>query len=156
MNHLILFLTMHERRWVTLTGCGLAGFSLLLFAGGCGTTTLTTGRRSDLSPPLLGAKIAVVPFENLSHSRNAGLIMTDLATTALYAEDYFHVVEVSSLAEDKETRFRRFDISPWERQLGVNTAAAAEIGHSLKTDWVLAGSVGEYGFIDGFGETANV
>jgi TolB-like protein len=35
-------------------------------------------------------------------------------------------------------------------------AAAAAVGRALKTDYVLAGSVGEYGFVDGFGETATV
>jgi polysaccharide biosynthesis protein PelC len=127
-----------------------------LLTGGCATRTITSGTRLDLPGPEAGATLAVVPFENLSRNRNAGLILTDLATSVLYAQQRFHIVEVSRLAEDDETRFRRLETAPWERQLGINTAAAVAVGRALPTDWVLAGSVGEYGFIDGFGETANV
>jgi TolB-like protein len=133
----------------------VAALSLVL-APGCASRTTTTdsGRLAAPSPNI--ESIAVVPFENLSHSRNAGLIMTDLATSILYTQDRFRVVEVSGLTDDTEVKLRRFDITPWQRQLGVNTTAGANIGRDLKVDWVLVGSVGEYGFVDGFGETANV
>jgi TolB-like protein len=127
-----------------------------LLAGGCVTRTVTSGTRLDLPGPEPGATLAVVPFENLSRNRNAGLILTDLATSVLYAQPQFRMVEVSRLADDDQIRFRRLETSPWERQLGVNTAAAVAIGRALPAEWVLAGSVGEYGFVDGFGETANV
>jgi TolB-like protein len=96
-----------------------------------------------------------VPFENLSHNRNAGLILTDLATTLVYEHDRFHVVEVSQMP-DNESKLRRLEVSPWERQIGVNTATGIQVGRALEAGWVLVGSVGEYGFVDGFGETANV
>jgi hypothetical protein len=96
-----------------------------------------------------------VPFENLSHNRNAGLILTDLATTLVYAHSQFRVIEVSQLPDPK-LKFRLLEVSPWERQIGINTAAAVRVGQALEAEWVLVGSVGEYGFVDGFGETANV
>jgi polysaccharide biosynthesis protein PelC len=135
-------------------------FALVLLigciGGGCVARTITSGARSDLPGPKAGATLAVVPFENLSRNRNAGLILTDLATSVLYAQETFQVVEVSGLMDDPGIRFRRLETAPWERQIGVNTAAAVAVGRALPADWVLAGSVGEYGFIDGFGETANV
>lgn len=129
---------------------------LALAFAGCQATTRNTHLRPEavLIPP--GSTIAVVPFENLSSSRNAGLALTDLATSVLYAHDYFRVLEVSALQDDRDVRFRRLEISPWERQLSINTAAAAAAGRSLKSDSVLTGCVGEYGFVDGFGETAAV
>jgi TolB-like protein len=126
-----------------------------VMATSCATRTLSTSHSPGAPLPPPGASLAVVPFENLSHHRNAGLILTDLATTLVYAQKRFNVIEVSQVAND-ETRFRHLDVSPWERQLGVNTAAAAQVGAALKAEWVLAGSVGEYGFVDGFGETAAV
>jgi hypothetical protein len=97
----------------------------------------------------------VVPFENLSHNRYAGLILTDLATTLLYSQERFRVIEVSQV-QDADTRLRQFEVSPWEQQMGINTASGVRVGKALEADWVLVGSVGEYGFVDGFGETANV
>jgi TolB-like protein len=129
---------------------------ICLLLGGCATRTLNTGLRPDVPVPERGATIAVAPFENLSRNRNAGLILTDLAVSLLYTQPRFHVVEVSRLADDETIRLRRLETVPWERQVGLNTAAAVAIGRALPTDWILAGSVGEYGFIDGFGETANV
>jgi TolB-like protein len=124
-------------------------------ASGCATRSLSTSRASGVPVPAEGATLVVVPFENLSHHRTAGLILTDLATTLVYAQNRFRVIEVSQIA-DGETKLRRLEISPWEQQVGINTASAVQVGAALKAEWVLAGSVGEYGFVDGFGETATV
>jgi TolB-like protein len=120
-------------------------------SNGCSTTTVTSGK-----PAGGGRSLAVVPFENLSNHRHAGLIMTDLATTILQLSPKFDVREVSRVAGDEKVRLRRLETDPWERQVGVNTANAAAVGAAVKADYALAGSVGEYGFVDGFGETANV
>ncbi len=136
-----------RKPWIT---AGFAALTLALLTG-CSTTTLTSGKH------IAGGKsVAVVPFENLSNHRHAGLIMTDLATTILHVSPKFDVHEVSAASGESEVRLRRLETDPWERQVGVNTAAAAEVGAALETEFVLAGSVGEYGFVDGFGETANV
>jgi TolB-like protein len=127
----------------------------LIVATGCATRTLSTGRPSGAPIPSSESSLAVVPFENLSHNRNAGLILTDLATTLVYAQRRFRVIEVSQVP-DPEQKLRLLDVSPWERQIGINTAAAVRVGQALGAEWVLVGSVGEYGFVDGFGETANV
>ncbi len=134
-------------RWISPVFAVLA----LFLGAGCSTTTRTSGKHVPG-----GQTIAVVPFENLSNHRHAGLIMTDLATTILHVSPRFEVREVSTVPVDSEVRLRRLEVDPWERQVGVNTAAAAEVGAELETELVLAGSVGEYGFVDGFGETANV
>ncbi len=137
---------------VLIRGIAPALFVAAIFATtGCSTTTLTSGKHSPG-----GMAIAVVPFENLSNHRHAGLIMTDLATTLLHVSQKFDVREVSDVELDKDIRLRRLETDPWERQVGVNTAAAAQVGAALEVGHVLAGSVGEYGFVDGFGETANV
>lgn len=128
----------------------------LVLASGCSTSTITAGAKPGVTPPAPTATMAVVPFENLSNQRHAGLIMTDLATTILHVETRFQVQEVSGLSDNEDIRLRRLETDPWERQVGLNTAAAVAVGRELKVDYVLAGSVGEYGFVDGFGETANV
>jgi len=128
----------------------------VLLLAGCAARTVTSAWQRDAKPPETGSSLAVVPFENLSSSRNAGLILTDLATSLLYADPTFKVVELSSLADDKELLLRRLEVAPWERQVGLNTATAANVGKALQTDYALVGSVGEYGFVDGFGETATV
>jgi hypothetical protein len=134
-----------------------AGSLLAVWLGaGCKSSTLTSAWQPRAPLPATNAPLAVVPFENLSSSRNAGLILTDLATTLLYACPQFRVVEISYLTDDREARLRRLEVTPWERQVGLNTATAAGVGQAAKTDWVLVGSVGEYGFVDGFGETATV
>jgi TolB-like protein len=130
--------------------------ALAVLAVSCASSSMSTDSGRLATPPADRESIAVIPFENLSHSRNAGLILTDLASSILYAQERFRIVEVSRLNDDKEAKLRRFDITPWQRQLGVNTAAGVAIGKILQVDWVLVGSVGEYGFVDGFGETANV
>jgi TolB-like protein len=144
-------------------GCGrrrvIRGSAFVLLAvwlAGCATRTVTSAWQPNAKLPAPGASVAVVPFENLSSSRNAGLILTDLATSWLYADRAFKVVEISGLADDKDHVLRRMEIAPWEHQVGLNTTTAAQVGKALQTDYVLVGSVGEYGFVDGFGETATV
>jgi TolB-like protein len=128
----------------------------LALASGCSTSTMTAGAKPGAAAPSPSASMAVVPFENLSNQRHAGLIMTDLATTILHVDTRFHVKEVSGLSDNEDVRLRRLETDPWERQVGLNTATAVAVGSELEVDYVLAGSVGEYGFVDGFGETANV
>ena len=133
---------------------GLTAIVLLL--AGCSTRSVTSAWQREAKLPERDSSLAVVPFENLSSSRNAGLILTDLSTSLLYADRSFKVVELGSLTDEKELMLRRLEIAPWERQVGLNTATAASVGRALQTDYVLVGSVGEYGFVDGFGETATV
>jgi TolB-like protein len=133
----------------------IAAASLFL-AGGCSTSTITAGAKPGATLPAPTATMAVVPFENLSNQRHAGLVMTDLATTILHVETGFQIKEISGLSDNEDVRLRRLETDPWERQVGLNTAAAVAVGKEVDVEYVLAGSVGEYGFVDGFGETANV
>jgi hypothetical protein len=130
--------------------------TVVALLSGCRATTAHTHISPEASgfPP--GATLVVVPFENLSNNRNAGLVATDLATSVLLAQAYFSVQEVGQVQDDESVRFRRLETTPWERQLGANAIAAAAVGRSCQADCVLTGSVGEYGFVDGFGETATV
>lgn len=130
--------------------------TLAWFITGCSSTTLDTTLRPRAPRVAPKSTLAVVPLENLSASRNAGLAAADLAASVLYAQGYFKVVDASPIQDDKETKLRRLETAPWERQLGANPAAAAAVGRTLKADYVLAGAIGEYGFVDGFGETATV
>jgi len=137
----------------TVTAIAASGLVLM---SGCSTSTITAGAKPGATLPSPGASMAVVPFENLSNQRHAGLIMTDLATTILHVESSFQIKEVSGLSDNEDIRLRRLETDPWERQVGLNTTTAVQVGKELAVDYVLAGSVGEYGFVDGFGETANV
>ena len=144
---------------IQLKKAGASTFSLfcalaMLFASGCVRTTVTTRHVKPAKENTVA--IAVAPFENLTNHRQAGLVMTDLASTILYTNGHVRVIEVSSLQEEKDAKLRRLEIVPWENQLGINTANALVAAKNVKADYVLAGSVGEYGFVDGFGETANV
>jgi hypothetical protein len=134
----------------------LALAASLLFLSGCASGTRTTAWVAESTVPRRGASLAVAPFENLAPTRNAGLVLTDLASTVLYAQGDFRVVEPSSLSPGKELKFRQLEVTPWEHQVGINLANALALGKALKVDWVLVGSVDDYGFIDGFGETASV
>src|SRR5262245_4793563 len=118
------------KRLLHLTSVIPVGALAVLIAG-CASSSMSTDSGRLAAPPADRESIAVIPFENLSHSRNAGLIMTDLASSILYAQDRFRIVEVSRLNDDKEAKLRRFDITPWQRQLGVNTAAGVAIGKIL-------------------------
>jgi hypothetical protein len=109
----------------------LIGLCGLFAGGGCATRTLTTARPADAPIPANGASLVVVPFENLSHNRNAGLILTDLATTLVYLQNRFRVIEVSRM-RDAETRLRQLEVSPWENQVGLNTASAVRVMGSVK------------------------
>lgn len=131
----------------------IAGAALLI---GCRATTSHTHISPAASQLAPQSTVVVVPFENLSNNRNAGLAVTDLASSILFAHDYLAVLEVGALQDNPDTRFRRLETSPWDRQLGANPVAAAAVGRASKADCVLTGSVGEYGFVDGFGETATV
>jgi TolB-like protein len=131
------------------------GLAVVLLAG-CQATSFHAGLSPQAQPVPQGSTLGVAPFENLSPNRHAGLAAADLASSILIAQGYFHVVEVGMVQDDPSTRLRRLELTPWERQLGVNPIAAAAVGRSLKADYILAGAVGEYGFVDGFGETATV
>jgi TolB-like protein len=139
-------------------GLELLGALLLLAALGAGCAARTTSFYVDPQAATYsrGATVAVVPFENLTAYRNAGLALTDLASSALYERDYFKVIDVSQLQDEGAIRFRRLETAAWERQLGLNPAAAAAVGREAGAALVLTGSIGEYGFVDGFGETATV
>jgi len=128
----------------------------LLAWTGCSSSSVDTRILPEAAELPLDSSIVVVPFENLSSSRNAGLAVADLATSVVYASAFFQVIEISDLQDDDQMRFRRLELAPWERQIGINTANASAIGRALNADVVLCGSVGEYGFVDGFGETAAV
>ncbi|MCF7709164.1 MAG: CsgG/HfaB family protein [Verrucomicrobia bacterium] len=130
--------------------------SATVFMSGCAYSTTTSAVPLNKETARGAPSIAVAPFENLSTYKNAGLAVTDLANTLLYAQKHFRVVEVSSLQKTDTTEFRNLETVPWEKQLGANTAIGIELGKRLETDYILAGSIGEYGFIDGFGENANV
>jgi TolB-like protein len=130
-----------------------------LLISGCANSTLTSGIPATSATHPQAPTLAVAPFENLSRNKNAGLIMTDLANTILQTRGRYIVRDISVLQDNEGSVFRRHDNDPWELQIGLNAAAALKIGRELDnppTDYVLAGSVGEYGFVDSFGETVSV
>ena len=130
-----------------------------LLISGCTTSTLTSGIPATSETHPQAPTLAVAPFENLSRYKNAGLSMTDLANTILQTKGRYIVKDISALQDDKTTVFRRFETDEFGQQIGLNAESALKIGRKLAdppTDYVLAGSIGEYGYVDGFGETVAV
>lgn len=155
MHAFFLSILLRVNPWVGVKPLIAGMLCIGVWGAGCSTRTLSTSRPAGAPIPAKGSALVVVPFENLSHNRNAGLILTDLATTLAYEQGRFRVIEVSRV-QDSNARLRQLEVTPWEHQMGINTASAVRVGEAVGSEWVLAGSVGEYGFVDGFGETANV
>ena len=92
-----------------------------------------------------GASVAVLPFENLTPHRNAGVIVADMVTTELYRLGRFTV------REGTQVRHRlAADRTDLERL--TDTTYAQEVGKTLGVDAVLVGSVSEYGYQNGLRE----
>jgi len=91
------------------------------------------------------AKVAVLPFENLTNHPNAGLIAAQLMMTELYDRGLFQVQE--------ETRTRKLlaelKIDPAHL---TDIAAAQQAAGLLEVDALVIGSVSEFGYQHGLRE----
>lgn len=92
-----------------------------------------------------GAKVAVLPFENLTNYPNAGLIASQLMTTELYDRHLFDLQE--------ETRTRKMLAEPKIDPAHLtDVAAAQQAAGLLEVDALLIGSVSEFGYQHGLRE----
>ena len=96
-------------------------------------------------PPKINLKVAVLPFENLTSHLNAGVIVTQLMDTEIYARHIFHIPE--------DTRLRRFLKKDKKNVIHIpNTTYARDAARRLKVDAVVVGSVSEYAYQNGLHE----
>jgi polysaccharide biosynthesis protein PelC len=93
--------------------------------------------------------IAILPFENFTTHRNAGMIMTQLTATELMNQGLFKIMEDSELRK-------------WLLQKQINpahleeTTYAQKLGKMLGVEAVLLGSVTEFGYQHGLKEEPTV
>lgn len=113
--------------------------AIVAFCGGCashyGNEQASGKALSDNA-----IKLAVLPFQNVSESRDSGLIVSDTLANQLYALGKFAVVTpemVTKRLEERETE------SLWPE----------EAGRLFGTRYILTGRVTEYTYKAGVGET---
>jgi TolB-like protein len=140
---------------VPLRTVSLLTIASVLLAG-CRATTVHSRRNPDAEPVPPNPTLVVLPFENLSPSRNAGLAAAELSISILFENGFFKMVDASQVASTNNVQFRALETTPWERQLAFNAVSTAAAGRATGADYTLTGSIGEFGFVDGFGETATV
>lgn len=93
--------------------------------------------------------IAVMPLENYTTYKNAGMIMTHLLSTELMKQNLFRIME--------DTELRK-----WLTQKEINpshleeTTYARQVAQKLNVEAVLVGSVTEYGYQHGLKEEPTV
>lgn len=93
--------------------------------------------------------VAVLPFENLTTHRNAGIICSELLSTELYRKGVFRMIEQSRVRKWMTNN----KINP--SQLTETTYAQA-VARALGVHAVIIGSVSEYGYQHGLKEEPTV
>lgn len=99
--------------------------------------------------PAQGMLVAVLPFENLTTHRNAGIICSELLTTELYRKGVFRMVEQSRVRKWMTNN----KINPSQM---TETTYAQAVARALGVHAVLIGSVSEYGYQHGLKEEPTV
>jgi polysaccharide biosynthesis protein PelC len=99
--------------------------------------------------PTRAMLVAVLPFENLTTHRNAGIIASELLTTELYRQGIFRILEQSRIRKWMANN----KINP--AQLTETTYAQA-VARALGVHAVIIGSVSEFGYQHGLKEEPTV
>ncbi len=92
----------------------------------------------DESAPKPVMTVAVLPFENLTPQRTAGLVISKLFYTELFGEETVNLVEENS-------------VRSWLKNNDINvdrlsdSISAQELGSKIKADRLVLGSVSRYG-----------
>lgn len=94
---------------------------------------------------MTAAKVAVLPFENLTNHPNAGLIAAQLMATELYGRGLFQ------LQEETRTRKLLAELKIDPARL-TDVAAAQQAAGLLEVDALIIGSVSEFGYQHGLRE----
>ncbi|MEQ8395813.1 GNA1162 family protein [Thalassobaculum sp.] len=103
----------------------------------------------DFVDPAVGAaasaRVAVVPFENLTNHPNAGLIIAQIISTEFYERGLFQ------LQEETKTRKLLAELKIDPSHL-TDVAAAQQAASLLEVDALVIGSVSEFGYQHGLRE----
>ncbi|PKR48412.1 hypothetical protein COO20_24410 [Thalassospira marina] len=143
-----------QTRWRHTLGRGLVCAMLGLLVAAC-----TTGDRQIItaSAPVSftqGASIAVMPFDNLTNSEEAGQVASYLAVSALRANTNLAVQPESNVTQTYDSLNAEGTATA---AVGTHTAVSArQLGEILGVQYVLTGSVSEYGYQYGLREEPSV
>ncbi|MBF0623406.1 MAG: hypothetical protein HQL82_01220 [Magnetococcales bacterium] len=89
--------------------------------------------------------VAVLPFENLSNNPTAGVAVSQLMATELYARKAFRIMEESEMR-------RRLTMRKVDMDRLADAAVARQVAIQLGVDAVLIGSVSEFAYQHGLRE----
>jgi hypothetical protein len=122
---------------------------LVLFIAACGAISEGTRYVNDSAPPRRAMSVAVSPFENLSTHPSAGLILSQLVLSQLYARGLFKPLEETEMR-------RRLKALEIELEGLGEEAVAAATAEALGVDAILLGGVTEYRYQFGLKEEPSV
>ncbi|OSQ35563.1 hypothetical protein TMES_20785 [Thalassospira mesophila] len=101
-----------------------------------------------------GSTIAVMPFDNLTNSEEAGQVASYLAVSALRASTGFAVQEEGNVAQTYGSLDSENNATA---AIGSHSSVSArQLGEILGVEYVLTGSVSEYGYQYGLREEPSV
>lgn len=138
------------RMWRNMLATGALGLMLAACAGG-DRQIVTASAPVSLAP---GSTIAVMPFDNLTNSEEAGQVASYLAVSALRATTGLAVQPESNVTQTYDSLASE---NAATSAIGAHsTVSARQLGEILGVQYVLTGSVSEYGYQYGLREEPSV
>lgn len=138
------------RMWRNMLATGALGLMLAACAGG-DRQIVTASAPVSLAP---GSTIAVMPFDNLTNSEEAGQVASYLAVSALRATTGLAVQPESNVTQTYDSLASE---NAATSAVGAHsTVSARQLGEILGVQYVLTGSVSEYGYQYGLREEPSV
>ncbi|WP_339781703.1 GNA1162 family protein [uncultured Thalassospira sp.] len=138
------------RMWRNMLATGALGLMLAACAGG-DRQIVTASTPVSLAQ---GNTIAVMPFDNLTNSEEAGQVASYLAVSALRATTDLAVQPENNVAQTYDSLANENTATS---AVGAHTTVSArQLGEILGVQYVLTGSVSEYGYQYGLREEPSV
>ena len=135
-------------------GKALAAVMLGLFVTACSTGDRQIMTATTPVSFAQGTSIAVMPFENLTSSEEAGQVASYLAVSALRADTHLNVQAESNVAQTYDSLNTQSTATA--AVTSRSTVSARQLGEILGVKYVLTGSVSEYGYQYGLREEPSV
>ena len=135
-------------------GKALAAVMLGLFVTACSTGDRQIMTATTPVSFAQGTSIAVMPFENLTSSEEAGQVASYLAVSALRADTHLNVQAESNVAQTYDSLNTQGAATA--AVTSRSTVSARQLGEILGVKYVLTGSVSEYGYQYGLREEPSV
>ncbi|RCK43098.1 hypothetical protein TH25_22415 [Thalassospira profundimaris] len=146
-------MTYQHTGWHSL-GKAIATAMLGLFVAACSTGDRQIMTATTPVSFTQGTSIAVMPFENLTNSEEAGQVASYLAVSALRTNSSLAVQSESNVAQTYDSLNSQ---STATTAVGTHNAVSArQLGEILGVKYVLTGSVSEYGYQYGLREEPSV